>query len=288
MNAPTSEEPVMPVTAPRVPARRPAVLSGSLRRVSDRAVRRSLILILAALALLCWQIAPALAQSDGPRPPCGAAPIPAYAPLDASPHVLTGNGAALPATIDMNACVHWDARSMSLVVLLAGQFRDDAGVQDLLARFGAISRRPDIRSYSAADAKAEAFITAASAVTSPDGQTRRGDFTPAELADGAMHYFVQQDNRASGEVTYGLRVVAATADSLVITVENTTSVQNYFIRLFDPGDLRVTYYLNRLKPGVWGYYSLSGIQETTVTGSHRDLYASDAVGEFNHIATMAH
>ncbi len=233
-------------------------------------------------------IAPALAQSLSPTPPCGGAPVPGYAPLGAAPHVLTGTGAALSATLDLSACVHWDARNMSLVVLLAGQFRDNAGVEDLLARFGAISRRPDIRYYSVTDKKTEPLITAASAVTSADGQTGRGDFTPAELADGALHYFVQEDNRSSGEVIYGLRTVIATANSLVITAENTTPVQSYFIRLFDPGDLRVTYYLNQLAPGIWGFYSLSGIQESSVTGNHRDSYANRAIAEFNHIATMAH
>ena len=249
---------------------------------------RCLFLIAAWATMAFFPIAPAQAQAISPTPPCGTAPVPAYAPLGAAPRVLTGAGSGLAAAIDMASCIHWDARSMSLVVLLAGQFKDDAGVQDLLARFGAISRRPDIRPYSVADKKLEPFITAASAVTGADGQTRRGDFTPAELADGALHYFVQQDNSSSGEVTYGLRTVQVTASSLVLTVENTTPVQSYFIRLFDPGDLRVTYYLNELKPGIWGFYSISGIQESSVTGNHRDAYANRAIAEFNHIATMAH
>ena len=228
------------------------------------------------------------AQSRAAAPPCGSPPVPPYAPLGATPSVLTGAGSGLAAGVDVGSCVHWDPRGMSLVVLLAGQFRDAGGVQDLLARFGAISRRPDIRYYSVTDKKTEELLTAASAVAGADGETRRADFSPVELADGAPHYFVQDDNRSTSEVIYSLRAVVVTANRLVLTLENTTPVKSYFIRLLDPGDLRVTVYLDQLSPGVWGYYSLSGIQESSMTGDRRESYANRAIAEFNHIATMAH
>lgn len=243
---------------------------------------------IAFLLLIYASAVPALGQSAMPTPPCGVAPVPAYPPLGAPPAVLTGAGSGLPGALDMASCVHWDARGMSLVILLTGRFRDTGGVEDLLARFGAISRRPDIRYYSVTDKRTERLLTAASAVAGPDGETRRGDFSPVELADGAPHYFVQDDNRSTGEVIYSMRVVVVTANRLVVTVENTTPVKSYFIRLFDPGDLRVTYYLDQLSPGVWGYYSLSGIQESSMTGDRRESYANRAIAEFNHIATMAH
>ena len=248
----------------------------------------SVDVVLAALSLLIAVTVPAMAQSASATPPCGVAPVPAYPPLGAPPAVLTGAGSGLPASIDMTSCVHWDARGMSLVVLLAGRFKDMGGVEDLLARFGAISRRPDIRYYSVKDAKVEPLVTAASAVAGPDGETHRGDFSPVELADGAPHYFVQEDNRSTGEVIYSIRTQLVTASRLVLTVENITPVKSYFIRLFDPGDLRATYYLDQLGPGVWGFYSVAGIQESTVTGSHHESYANRAIAEFNHMATLAH
>lgn len=254
-----------------------------------RPYRRRVCLLLGAmlLTMVAAVEGPAAAQAAIPTPPCGVAPIPPYAPLGAAPNVLTGAGSGLSTAIDTGSCVRWDARAMSLLVLVAGQFRDTGGVQDLLARFGAISRRPYIRYFSVTDNKTEPLLAAASAVADPGGETHRGDFTPAELADGAPHYFVQEDNRSTGEVTYSMRAVLITANRLVVTIENTTPVKSYFIRLFDPGDLRATYYLDQLRPGVWGYYGLSGIQESSVTGDHRDSYANRAIAEFNHIATMA-
>lgn len=274
----------MPVTEFRHPAQCLAVASCAL------VARLRCGLAGAALAVLVILLAagttPGLAQSAAASPPCGAPPVPAYPPLGAPPVVLTGTGSGLPASLDVNACIHWDARAMSLVVLLSGRLRDADGVADLLARFGAISRRANMPYWSATDRRMQPLVTGATAVTGPDGETHRGDFSPAELADGAPHYFVQDDNRSTGEVTYAIRTLQVTADRLVLTVENTTPVKSYFISLFDPGDLRVTYYLDRLGPDSWGFYSISGIQESSVTGGHRDSYASRAIAEFNHIAAM--
>ncbi len=229
----------------------------------------------------------AQAQASAVTPPCGTAPVPAYPALDAAPALLTGPGTGLPARLDLAHCVYWDARAKSLLVLLAGRFRDDAGVQDILARFGAISRRTGMLYRSIGDSKSEPMITAAAAVTGPDAETRRGDFSVTELADGAPHYFVQQETVATGEIVYRLQVREITPRRLVLTIENTSPVRNYFIRLYDPGDLSATYYLDRLGPGEWGFYSLSGIEETSATGTHRDADAERAVAEFRHIVSMA-
>lgn len=221
-----------------------------------------------------------------PTPPCGTTPVPAYTAPGTSPSVVTGPGSGLPAALKTQSCVYWDARDMSLVVMLAGSFADRAGAKDILARFGAISRRAGMAWWSDADKKSEQMIAAASAVTDSGAETHRSDFSVAELADGAPHYFVQEEDASTGEVIYALRARELTAGRLVLTVENVSPIKNYFIRLFDPGDLRTTYYLDRLHPGIWGYYSLSGVQESPTTGAQDKTAATQAIAMFRLIAGM--
>lgn len=221
-----------------------------------------------------------------PTPPCGTGPIPAYAAVGASPTVVTGPGSGLPTALKTQSCVYWDPRAMSLVVMLAGSFADRAGAKDVLARFGAVSRRAGMAWWSDPDKKIKPMIAAAAAVTDSGAETHRSDFSVAELADGAPHYFVQEEDASTGEVIYALRARELTAGRLVLTIENVSPIKNYFIRLFDPGDLRTTYYLDRLHPGIWGYYSLSGVQESPTAGSQAETVATQAIAMFRLIAVM--
>jgi hypothetical protein len=50
-------------------------------------------------------------------------------------------------------------------------------------------------------------VTEASALSAPDSDRRRADFTAAEMASGEDLFFAQSDNRSSKEVLYRLRVL---------------------------------------------------------------------------------
>jgi hypothetical protein len=126
------------------------------------------------------------------------------------------------------------------------------------------------------------LILDASAVVGA-GHQRRGDFSLAEIQSGQALYFEQQDNRSSGQVVYRAKVQELSQDRMVIAIQNVTGVRLFLLTLFDPGDLQSLYILQRLSPGVWGFYSLTGVREVALTSSQPASYVNRAVAIYRHI-----
>ncbi|HEX6141543.1 MAG TPA: hypothetical protein VFZ01_02400, partial [Geminicoccaceae bacterium] len=74
---------------------------------------------------------------------------------------------------------------------------------------------------------------------------------------GGLLYFVQGDNRSTGEVVYHLRVREIAPDRLVVEAENVSAVRYLLLPLAGPGDLQSLYFFERQSPGEWGYYGLA-------------------------------
>ena len=212
----------------------------------------------------CFSSAPPLllpdagaAAADGPRPPCGGAPRQAYADPGSSPNVQAWSGGDLGPNWRPPDCVSWSSPGFDVLIALAGSFADPGTAQDLLARFGRISRMTAIRYWSVTDQAGRPLVTSATALSGPDPKQRRPDFTPTELTEGSTLFFAQSDNRSSGEVVYRLLIRELRPDRLVIATENVTAVRKLILTMFAPGELQSTYLLERRSPGVWTYYSLS-------------------------------
>jgi hypothetical protein len=169
-------------------------------------------------------------------------------------------------------------------VALAGSFRHEGGAADLLKVFGRISSLRGIRYWSVGDGGWRTLVTGAAALDGPGTRRRRADFGPAEMTRGADLYFAQEDSRSSGEVVYRMRVLDDGPDRVVIAVENTTSVRFLLVPLFAPGDLRCTSYLERLSPGVWGYYALWGIRASAQTSGHEASSVNRSLAFYRHVA----
>ncbi len=144
---------------------------------------------------------------------------------------------------------------------VAGSFSDGSS-EDLLKRFGSISRLQGLRYWSVTESGWRTLITHATALEGPDLDHPRKDFTLAEMKGGAELYFAQADNRTSGDVVYRMHVVQADASRLVIDIENVTAVRSFLIPLFAPGDLQSVHYLQRTAQGRWSYYGLAWAGET--------------------------
>jgi hypothetical protein len=69
----------------------------------------------------------------------------------ARPRVVEVWNEELPGAWDPPACTGWTARDDGMIVALAGCFRHDGDVEDLLRRFGAISALTEIRYWSVID-----------------------------------------------------------------------------------------------------------------------------------------
>jgi hypothetical protein len=234
-----------------------------------------------AMALFLSRPLGVFAQTaEGPHPPCGSTPQPLYAPPDATPAIRTWQAPGWTAS----TCTGWSSTHPTLLVALAGSFRHEGGAADLLAAFGRISRLRGIRYWSVGDRGWRTLVTGAAALDGPGTRRRRADFAPAEMARGADLYFAQEDSRSSGEVVYRMRVLANEPYRVTVTIENVTSVRFLLVPLFAPGDLRCTSYLERLSPGVWGYYVLWGIRTGAQTSGHEASSVNRALAFYRHIA----
>ncbi len=226
---------------------------------------------------------------DEPRPPCaGAISSPVHAPVGTTPAVavwLKGDVARwMPLT-----CVGWPAsQRFKVVVALAGNFRHDGNADDLLARFGAVSIMRGLRYWSVTDKAWRTLITDSSAVNGPDAKQRRADFNPDELKSGADFFFAQNDSRSSGFPVYLMRVLEQGPLRIVVETENVTPVRVFFVTLFPPGSLRATYILERRRPGVWGFYGLSGTGEeaSVLAGGHEASYINRAVALYRFFTSV--
>jgi hypothetical protein len=247
---------------------------------------RSKALGLALAGALLLLPDPGRAAADGPRPPCGEAPQPAYADPGGSPHVRTWSSGDLRPDWRPADCVGWTWPGFDVLVALAGSFTDPGSAQDLLARFGAISRMTTIRYWSVTDQAWSALVTSATALSGPDAKQRRRDFAPAELTAGSTVFFAQSDNRSSGEVVYRLLIRELSPDRMVIATENVTAVGKLLLTMFAPGELESTYFLERGSPGVWTYYSLSRTSPDAnpLARGHAASYVNRAVALFRYVA----
>jgi hypothetical protein len=226
------------------------------------------------------------AAADGPRPPCGEAPQPAYADSGGSPNVQAWSAGDLGPNWRPPDCVSWTAPGFDVLVALAGSFADPGTAQDLLARFGGISRMTAIRYWSVTDQAWDPLVTSATALSGPDSGQRRPDFAPTELTEGSTLFFAQSDNRSSGEVVYRLLIRELRPDRLVIATENVTAVRKLILTMFAPGELQSTYFLERRSPGVWTYYSLSRTSPDAnpLARGHAASYLNRAVALFRYVA----
>ena len=250
-----------------------------LGQFACRRLRCAAILLLAAV--LCGAAAFAGASDHG----CGGSPNPPFGPLGA-PHVAVWRDGDPHSALQAPACIDWGAWHSTVVVALAGRFAGPDSDESLLSRFAAISGFEGIRYWSASARSWETLITAAAAVSGGQDQRRRRDFSAEELRQGQPVYFSVADNYSSGPVVYRMQVVASGSGRLVVAVENTTSLWVFLLPLFGPGDLHSYYVVQRLGPGLWGYYSLTGVREGALAwfGGDATSTINRAVAVYRHIA----
>jgi hypothetical protein len=244
------------------------------------------VLLLATMALAAVRFGtPALAEVGPlPAPPCasdGTEVVPPFADPPAARvwhrHDLAG--------WKPPACFAWPPLAVNLVTAVSGQIKSEDGADELLGRFAAVSGWKGMRYWSASDRSWETFITDSVALADPSPQKRRPDFTPAELKSGADFYFLRSDASTSDPVIYRMRVAEATPDRLVVTIGNVSAVRRLIFTLFEAGDIQSTYFLEKIGPGLWGYYALTVMHEgPMVIGNHDDAFLTRTLSIYRHLA----
>jgi hypothetical protein len=246
----------------------------------------SRMLALAGL-VFCLLGAQAQGSDSGPRAPCGAEPLPAYAEPGAAPNVRAWGGSSkLAREWVAPACIGWTTPGFDVLVAVSGSFKYDGETDQLLARIGAVSSMTGIRYWSTTDKAWRPLVTDAFALSGPDTALKRPDFAAAQFTKGQSLYFAQSDNRSTGKTVYRQRVLAADRERLCIESENTTAVKMVVLTLFGPGDVQSVICLDGRAPGVWNFYSLSRTRagSSMLPGSHEASYINRAVAYYRHIA----
>src|SRR4051812_11591018 len=99
-----------------------------------------------ALLLLLSDSSRGLAQ-ETVRPPCGGPPLPSYAALSEPPRIRSTQVEGWRAP----GCAGWASSRSTLLVGVAGSFRQGGGADALLAEFGRVSTLRGTRYWSVSD-----------------------------------------------------------------------------------------------------------------------------------------
>jgi hypothetical protein len=201
-----------------------------------------------ALALIC-----VLHAADRlPQTPCAGAAVPAYPDLGLAPVIRVWDRAAWAPP----ACVGWQDSGPATLVVTAGRFRNSGGAEGLRRKIGAISRLAGLQYWSASRKQWQPLILSAAAVTGPDSDHPRADFSLDEVARGRTLYARQEDN-IFGKAIYRLVIRAASAEHVVFTTENVSAIRYFGFTVFQPGEFRSICFLDREDGAIWRYYSLA-------------------------------
>ena len=224
-------------------------------------------------------------QDARPQPPCGVEPLPAYAAVNDPPATKFWDRSDLGRDWLPPACTGWTTRGFSTLTVIAGRFRNSAGMDEMRRRLGAISELKGTRYWSTTHQRWQTLIDDGYATAGPPTQQRRKDFLPAEIVEGTSLYFRQTDN-LSGTATYRIQVLRASADQLAFNIENLTTMRYLLIPLFHPGEMQSVYFIERESPEVWRYYSISrtGKNASSLVDGHEASSVNRAVAFFRHIA----
>jgi len=122
-------------------------------------------------------------------------------------------------------------------------------------------------------------------LTGPPSDQRRKDFSPDDIAEGRTLYFQQSDN-LSGEATYRMRVLSASADRIVFDIENITTMRYFLIPLFRPGEIQSIYFFERESQEIWRYYSIVRTAKNVneLTAGHEASSVNRAVAFYRYLA----
>jgi hypothetical protein len=192
-------------------------------------------------------------------PPCQGSPRPAYAPPGSTPAIAAwtesdSNKAAWQAS----PCLQWTSGRTRMVTALSASLRA-ASLDDLLSRFGALSRYKSIRFWSIMHQTWEEMVTAAGFVDGPSARYSHPDLMPADFVSGREFYYYEIDR--TGRTLHRLTVRRRTQDLAELATENISPVRYTLFTLFEPRALQTATFIERRGANEWGYYQTIGVGE---------------------------
>jgi hypothetical protein len=220
----------------------------------------------------------------GPQPPCGKESIPTYPRLDDPAIVKSWSESDFGHDWRPPACTGWAAVGFTTLVTTVARFRHVPEAEGLLRRIGAISGLAGLRYWSTTHKRWQTLVVDAYALTAARSGLRRDDFRPDEMKEGEVLYFEQVDN-LSGKAVYRMHIAEASADRLVIDVENVSTMRYLFIPIFHPGETQSICFLDRESDNVWRYYSIvrTGKSANRLIAGNESSAVNRAVAFYRHL-----
>ena len=220
----------------------------------------------------------------GPQPPCGKEPIPPYPGLNDSANVKSWSGSDFGRDWRPHTCTGWTALGFRTLVTTVARFRHTSEADGLLRHIGAISELAGMSYWSTSHKQWRTLIVNAYALTDLQTGQRREDFTPDEMKEGKVLYFEQTDN-LSGKVIYRMHIAEASAERLVIDVENVSMMRYLSIPILHPGEIQSIYFLDRESDNVWRYYSIvrTGKNANGLIAGNESSSINRAVAFYRHL-----
>ncbi len=206
-----------------------------------------------------------------PNPPCPASdtPVaPAYGDPSGPPVVQTWHDIELDGR---ESCLDFVQGRMALVVALPHRFDGVISLEDIAARFGAISATRGMLYWSTTDQRWRPLISESFAIDEPNSRRPRADFSPQEILSGRTLHFAQNDTRSTGLNVYSLSARSVAPDRLVVEVVNLTPIRFTLATMFKRQALRSVHFIDRLEKGLWGYYAITAVQAGAVDGQEKSF-----------------
>jgi hypothetical protein len=223
-------------------------------------------------------------EPQGPQPPCGKESIPSYSELNDLAIVKSWSKADFGRDWKPPACTGWSEVGFTTLVTIAAKFPYTSDAKGLLYHLGAISGLAGVRYWSTTHKRWQTLIVDAHALTDSQSRQRREDFMPEEMKEGKVLYFEQVDN-LSGKAIYRMQIVEASANRLVVGVENVSTIRYYLIPILRPGELQSMYFLDRESANVWRYYSIvrTGKNSNGLIAGNESSAINRAVALYRHL-----
>jgi hypothetical protein len=209
--------------------------------------------VLRLLFFIVMLLAPEISDSASAAltPPCEGPPVPAYAPAGQPPATDIWSASDLTRTGWQAApCLRWGASRTKLAAALAGDFAFAGSVDDLAVRLAHVSALKSVRYWSVSHQSWQPLVTDSGALEGPEGKARPDPVASELMAGSSFTYF----EVSHGRTVYRMTVLERSAERLVVSTENLTSIRIGILTAFDPGAMQSVIFLDKRGAGVWGYY----------------------------------
>ena len=242
----------------------------------------------ASLAVAALLAAQPVRAEPPPEPPCAGAVVPAWPVAGAGPTVAVWHAADLPEQWQPAACSGLTRVPGATFVAVSGIIGHEGNAATILARLGAVSRQLDVRYWDVGGLDWSPLLVDASALSGPDPQQRRPDFTPEEMHAGARLYTVYDDDQSPGPVVIEIEIREAGPDGFLTVARNVTDLRLMGMSIAAPGDLAAMTWVRRAGPDSFEYHALPAMALNRLAAAltSDSAHVNRAVASYRYLAGM--